>query len=87
MKTNYSRQVLRSSFLVLPIRISPEAQQEVGALGVAQGDGVEQRSAAVVVANVHLGSAETHQGFDAIQMTPVELFFGASLFYCNNCNT
>jgi hypothetical protein len=37
---------LRSSFLVLSVRVGPEAEEEVGALGVAQGDGVEERSAA-----------------------------------------
>jgi hypothetical protein len=38
--------VLRSSFLVLSVRVGPEAEEQVGALGVAQGDGVEERSAA-----------------------------------------
>jgi len=46
---------LPSSLFVLLIRICTVAEQEVGAIGVAQGDGVEEGRAPVVVGEVDLG--------------------------------
>ena len=49
---------LPSSFFVLLVRICAIAEQEVGAIGVAQGDGVEEGRAPVVVGDVDLSVAK-----------------------------
>ncbi len=50
---------LPSSLFVLLIRVCTVAEQEVGAIGVAQGDGVEEGRTPVVVGEVDLGVTQT----------------------------
>ena len=46
----------RSSFFVLEIRIRAPIEKQLGTIGVAQRDGVEERSTAVSIDHVDVGA-------------------------------
>ena len=59
-----------SAFLVLQVSVRPCPEEEIRTVSVAQGDGVEESRAAVVVLSVDLRTAQGQECVQAILVTP-----------------
>ena len=63
-----ARQYSRPALPVLPVRLCATLEQQLGTVGVAQGDRVEEGRAAVRVGYVHLGPAECDERVDTVRV-------------------
>jgi hypothetical protein len=57
---------VRASLFVLVIGIGSTVEQKLGAIGVTERDGVKEGGASVGVQQIHFGSAQGHQSFQAV---------------------
>lgn len=57
---------LRSALFVLVVRVGTAVEQELGTVGVTESHRVKQCRATVRVDKVHFGTAESHEGLEAV---------------------